>query len=840
VQRLARWHDAARLGVCAALLTLVATVPELDGRRALLAVTALALVASLLLSARGRASRVSVLTVTTEGLVVAAASSLAGRHAWAGIPLVLVVLTFTAAVFGRRVAAPLALACGGLVAMAAVVNATLPLAAAMVAVYAICAAAVVGFVGYLEDVQRQFHHDLTSLLDKLDLVVWETDRAHPERTIVMGPVERLTGADPDRFMERAAGLSRGTTRHGDQGGVAPGPVVRARQVVHGGATRWIEEALELQRDLRGAVISAHGSVRDITAAHEREQMRDRFAQFVAAVPVGVILLRRVEQTPAGAGSAGAETISVNPAVEQLLDRAPGSLTQRPVPTLWQDMRSFFPERDVLRQVNAAVEHHESEIVEFTSLFAPGRAPRQVSIRVAPLPDELVAVLIEDVSDRHRSASDLAHRATHDALTGLANRAMLLDALDEHIDRADGRPVPLLLLDLDQFKEVNDSFGHQQGDAMLIAVADRLRTAVPPRSLVARLGGDEFAVLPKIGTTVAEAEEIAQRIARSLENPVELAPWLTLQTGASVGIAVYPDHATDVSELVMRADVAMYAAKRGGADHTVYAASHDRSSTRRMMLLGDMRRAITQGELEIHIQPVVTPDRTVVAAEALVRWRHPEHGLLAPPDFIELVEPTSLNRLVALEVAQQAVATLADFHRDGIDIEININLTARNLADDVVIDRLVALVGEYGIGRGALGVELTERQLVDDVPTVRRATQRLREAGIRFSIDDFGTGHSSLWTLRRLPCDELKLDRTFADDLSGAGDTVVNAVVNLAHGLGLVVVAEGVEDDATLRLVTQLGCDRIQGFLIAPALTPEAFRSFVRDTGARLARTTAAS
>jgi diguanylate cyclase (GGDEF)-like protein len=786
-----------------------------------------------------------------EAVLIAAAASLAGRYSWVGIPLVLVVLAFMSALFGRRAAAHAGIVAGIVIAIAAVVNTEPGLALGMIAIYAISATAIVGFVGYIEDVQRQFQANLTELLDKLGLVVWEADPEHPEHTIVVGPVQRLTGADPGRFMVNAAGLSDEALDTGGRGGM----VVRAREVVHEGATRWVEEALQLQRDLEGAVVRAHGSVRDITAVRGKELMLERFAEFVSAVPVGVIILRRRaprdvvgpvrsgiddgpdlrvrERAYDPAGETVYDTVGVNQAVEQLLDRPAGSLTTQPVISLWSDMRSSFPERESLRKITAAIDEQRSLTIEYTPLFAPGRAAKYVSVRVAPLPDESIAVVLEDVTDRHRSAAELAHRATHDALTGLSNRAVLLDHLDEHIDRSEGRSIPLLLLDLDQFKEVNDSFGHQQGDALLISVAERLRTAVPASAVVARLGGDEFAVLPEIGTTIEDAARIAQRIGRSLESPVVLESWLQIQTGASVGIASYPEHARDVSELVMRADVAMYAAKRAGKGHTVYASSLDRSSTRQMMLLGDLRRAIGEGELEMHIQPVVTAsDRRVVAGEALVRWRHPEHGILRPPEFIELAEPTSLNRLVALEVAQQTVSVASAFQSDGLQIEMNLNLTARNLADEVVVTRLLQLVRDAGLPPGALGVELTERQLVDDIDTVRRSVERLRDSGIRFAIDDFGTGHSSLWTLRRLPCDELKLDRSFADDLGHGSDPVVDAVVGLAHHLGLVVVAEGVEDDCTMEMVTRLGCDRVQGFLVSPALTPEAFRSFVRNRASR--------
>ncbi len=426
---------------------------------------------------------------------------------------------------------------------------------------------------------------------------------------------------------------------------------------------------------------------------------------------------------------------------------------------------------------------------------------------------------------------LHHIATTDELTGLANRERFRARLDQRIASANetDEKFAVMLLDLDRFKEVNDTLGHHFGDELLRDLGPRLAEAVGPDGLVARLGGDEFAVMPAEATGDTDRlEAIARGLIRCVQQPVVVDD-LTLDVGVSIGVARFPRDGHDPHSLLRSADVAMYAAKEAHSGCKVYAAALDRHSVRRLSVLSEFRRALDSDEIVVFYQPLMEMDGTQVhGAEGLVRWQHPELGLLPPSDFLPIVEQTGLIGPLTRHVLEQAVAQCAAWRQAGKDLTVSVNLSVRNLLDP----DLPALIGDlltlYGLVPDALQLEITESMLMSDPDRSLFTLMRLNQLGVGLSVDDYGTGYSSLANLRRLPIDELKIDRSFVSPmLSDESDLIiVRSTINLGHDLGLKIVAEGVEDEATLHRLASLGCDFAQGYHFSKPLAPEAFNEWI--------------
>ena len=438
---------------------------------------------------------------------------------------------------------------------------------------------------------------------------------------------------------------------------------------------------------------------------------------------------------------------------------------------------------------------------------------------------LVICLVSDVTDRVRAAAALKYQASHDALTGLPNRAMLCERIDLAIERArsSGSRPALLLLDLDRFKEIIDTLGHHHGDLVLQTLGPRLRRAVGDRDLVARLGGDEFAVLlPE--SSPEDAVAVADRIRSAVRELIEV-EGRRVDIGVSIGIAMFPTHGDDAMALLRCADGAMYTSKRSQSDLPVVFDGPSKSDPRRLSLAADLRRGIDAGELRLHYQPKVDLATGLVrGAEALVRWQHPEDGLIQPRSFIPVAEQTGLIRPLGIWVVREAVRQAKAWHARGIDMRISVNLAAQNLRDPDLRDAIAALLDERGVGPEWLDVEVTESAMIADPGRAVRTLNWLHDVGVGISIDDFGTGFSSLCYLKNLPVDEVKIDRAFVRDIAvdPKDACITRAVVDLGHNLGLRVVAEGVEGDAARDLLADWGCDCAQGFGISPPLPPDAF------------------
>lgn len=439
-----------------------------------------------------------------------------------------------------------------------------------------------------------------------------------------------------------------------------------------------------------------------------------------------------------------------------------------------------------------------------------------------------------------SALENARLALLDSLTGLPNRRMLADRLERVIadSRADGTTVGLALLDVDRFKDINDSLGHDRGDELLEQVAGRLRGALRENDVVARLGGDEFALLLPDIRSVADAEAAARRVRQLFAPPFMLGD-LALHVDTSIGVACLPDHADDASSLMRMADVAMYTAKTHRLGVSVYSPEEDDSSPARLVLLGDLHRALgVEDELEMHYQPKIDlrTGRTV-GLEALMRWRHPTRGMLPPDLFVPLAEQSGLIHDLTRYALRSAVAQLAIWNAQGDPVPVAVNLSAHDVTSLTVVDVIEDLLAQHDVPPGLLEVEITETALVTDPSRVVPVLQRLGDTGVRVSIDDFGIGHTSISQLRDLPVHGLKIDRLFVADLSATArdgsEVIVKAMVDLAHSFGLQVVAEGVEDAGTAEVLRRLTVDQAQGFWYSPAVPPDHLRSedLPRDPGA---------
>ncbi|MET0954387.1 MAG: EAL domain-containing protein [Cryobacterium sp.] len=417
-----------------------------------------------------------------------------------------------------------------------------------------------------------------------------------------------------------------------------------------------------------------------------------------------------------------------------------------------------------------------------------------------------------------SMADLQSQALTDDLTGLPNRRALYQEVPVRLAAAAGRPSALLLLDLDRFKEVNDSLGHNVGDRLLVHVGQRLAEQLGADDLLARLGGDEFALL--LGDAGAEqAAAMALTLRTALAEPFTL-EGIALQANVSIGIALFPDHGLDITGLLRKADMAMYAAKSARAGHLIYLSTNDSRGDERLRTLQELRLALRNDELVLHYQPKVdlaTGD--VRGVEALVRWNHPRRGLLHPDQFLTLVEEAGLMHDMTQVVLGKALDQAARWQAGGRSVTVAVNLSASSLIDASLPARIDAMITDRGLTASALLLEITEDFLMADRDRAHGILTLLRENGIQIAIDDFGTGYSSLSYLRDLPIDELKLDRSFvlpmADDARAA--TLVASTIALAHGLGMRIVAEGVEIAEAYADLARLGCDQAQGYFISRPL-----------------------
>ncbi len=520
---------------------------------------------------------------------------------------------------------------------------------------------------------------------------------------------------------------------------------------------------------------------------------------------------------------------VSPQSRDLLKLDPRALMERWSEYVYPDDR----EREAQSR-EAGVANERDFVIDFRMMSADGsviyvRDTVRVERDSAGKPSRMRGVLV-DITRQQAAEDTVRKQALYDNLTGLPNRSLFNEQLRIKLEQAEERKegLAVLLLDLNGFKEVNDTLGHAVGDHLLQAIGGRLSTYLSDATLVARLGGDEFAVLIHPGTAQT-ASIAAETIASCLTPPITVDD-MTIQAGASTGIALYPSDGQDGASLLRRADAAMYEAKQSGRSHMFATPDDDVANVRRLQLLGELRAAIASGDFRLFHQPKLDM-RTgrIVGTEGLVRWQHPQFGLLTPIEFIELSELSGLIMPLTRYLLELGIAQAAAWRAQGFEIAVAINLSVRNFFDQGLPDFISDLLDHHHLPGKFLVLEITEREVMSDRALARAALSQFRELGVKISVDDFGTGFSSLSQLQLLPIDEIKIDASFVRNmLTNQQDAViVKSIIDLGHNLGLEVVAEGAETPNELNALRELGADRLQGYVIGKPMPAEDLTRWLR-------------
>lgn len=691
------------------------------------------------------------------------------------------------------------------------------------------AAAIISTAGRLSDEQHTTVRRLGALLDGVPGIVWEADADDEHLVMVSGRVRDILGYSPLELSTQH--MTWGQLVHPDDQhqlidvdriDAMAWPYVREFRIrARDGSWVWLRDVVRAERRPDGAW-ALRGVATDITVQREATERAHHFTRLMDEMSAPTLVLElgdlRDPDTIRVVRSniAATEWSAIGP-----LDGYAA------VDIAW--LRALDVTDDVQRVLRTGAPVQRREI--------PAPVERAdgalFDVEFRPLGAAAVSVTFDDVTARVATREHQRREALHDPLTGLPNRAHLMEQLRRHLQRAEpSTDLALLVLDLDQFKEVNDTLGHHHGDALLRQVAARIAGLRRGEDMVARLGGDEFAILLTTDGS-SRVKAVAESIVSSVSAPLTLQD-LQVQAGVSIGSALFPDDAREPEELLQRAEIAMYHAKETRRRWTPYAASDDKYSVRRLTLLGELPRALSGDEITVHYQPKIDLDAgTVVGVEALVRWQHPELGMIRPDEFIELTEVSGLIDELTRKVVTRSIAQMREWDQLGIHIGVAVNLSARNFHDHGLADFIVERLLDAGVAADRLMLEITESQVVDDLDLAVDMLKSLNDRGIRTSIDDFGTGFSSFTHLRRLPVHEIKIDRTFVGQMATNNDdlVIVRSIVNLGHELDLEVVAEGVEDEWTLDNLRALGCDRAQGYYFQRPVPGEQIPAYVGERAA---------
>ncbi len=681
--------------------------------------------------------------------------------------------------------------------------------------------------------RRTLESENQELVDNIDAFVWLLGAGDDQYQSISSAAERILGypsinlrvvafwmghVEPDDLAAlqsaRQRALQTGERQSCDY-----------RMTNGAGETLWFHEVISCEADAPGRRTQLRGVIVDVTARRAAEAERAVLGEVVETLDTA-IFVARPDPNHRGALIVAA----ANPAAARLT----GTPARRLIGTHLHDS---------LHQVDQSIAERCLSVARGGPGFTVDRVTgvgidRQRShlLRAFPLPGDAVGLSFDDITEATMVASALRRQALHDGLTGLPNRSLLRDRLQYALADAKRRSerVALILLDLNHFKDVNDALGHQYGDRLLVAFSRRLQDLLRECDTIARLGGDEFALLLTDATT-AGAGRVVRKVSEAMQEPFEI-EGITVQTTASIGVALYPDHADDGDLLTQRADVAMYNAKRNGGGWAVYSPQQDQSSVERLTLLSELHHELedeTPQNVTLHYQPILDlQEGRIGGAEALIRWNHAEFGWIDPELLVELAELSGLIQPLAKFVAREAMQTAAGWLAEGQEIRIAINLSARNLYDRNLVHWLAAMMEEIGLPSRLVKCELTESQVMDDPVLAMAVISQLREVGVHTAIDDFGTGYSSLAYLRRLPVDEIKIDKSFITTMltEDADTTIVHTVIDLAHNLGMTVLAEGVEDEATLCRLREFGCDRVQGYLVGRPMPAQEMRLLLPGSG----------
>jgi diguanylate cyclase (GGDEF)-like protein/PAS domain S-box-containing protein len=605
-------------------------------------------------------------------------------------------------------------------------------------------------------------------------------------------------------------------------------VIGTLNVMSNSETDRLKEEDRQTLEMLSVVLSAGVSrVAEFDARRAQAQAIARFRTLFEGASLGILRL-----------DAEGVAVEVNPALEEMLGASAdeligSSFSAHLIPEHRQSVDALLAE--------TAAGTRDSFVLEARCRTKSGGS-LWAHLRAVAEPHEdgppRVVAMIENITERKRAEQELIrqsqlneHQALHDPLTGLPNRLLFGERIGQAIRHAERNHTKLavVLMDLDRFKEVNDSLGHSAGDHLLTKVGERMRDAVRASDTVARLGGDEFGLLLPELSDGEGAVPVITRIRAALERPVYVHS-LPLAVEASIGIAIYPDHGTDAQSLIQKADVAMYDSKRDNASHTFYDEGSHEYDVTRLTLVAELRRAIAGRELLLHYQPKAALESGEVrSVEALLRWRHPERGMVFPDSFIPIAQETGLIGPLTLYVIEEALRQGRQWRDEGIDLSISVNLSTRNLLDRDFPNQVATLLKRWGMGPEWLELEVTESSMLANPTRAKAVLGELSELGLRLSIDDFGTGYSSLSYLRQLPVDEIKIDRSFVMGMAEqAGDAViVRSTVDLGRNLGLEVVAEGVETLDLWNTLRELGCNTAQGYFLSKPVSAEQLTSWLK-------------
>jgi diguanylate cyclase (GGDEF)-like protein len=453
--------------------------------------------------------------------------------------------------------------------------------------------------------------------------------------------------------------------------------------------------------------------------------------------------------------------------------------------------------------------------QYTSSIMAYEASAMVIDQTADLRDMTVAL-------EHKAA----HDATHDTVTDLPNRVLMVDRLEQAVQSAKRQEtmIALLILGIDNFKEINDTLGHFSGDRLLKQVVSRFQGVVRTSDTLAKYDSDQFAVLIPMGKESGDITTVVKKIQKIFLEPF-VVDRLTLEAQVSIGIAIYPDHGKEIDTIIQKANVALVAAKQDIKKYAVYSSKLDKFSSHRLTLVGELRQAIENDELVLHYQPKINlKTNSTTGVEALVRWEHPEHGYMRPDEFIPMAERTGLIKQLSMWVLEHALKQGEKWHNQNLKLSISINLSPTTFLDPELPNLIIGMLSLYEIPAKYVTMEITEGSMIKDPDLAMDILTRLTNKGIKISIDDFGMGYSSLVYLKKMPANEIKIDKSFVSDmLKNENDAViVKSIIDLGHNLSLVVVAEGAEDKETVTRLKALGCDVIQGFYYSRALSNEDF------------------
>lgn len=700
--------------------------------------------------------------------------------------------------------------------------------------YAVLAAFTTWTVGAMSEMDRDLRWRYSELMGGIDAIVWEQLTRIPSTLYVNDEAVNLLGYPASAWRE--PGMWSRTVHPDDRVEMKK----RYREAIRKGESRefeyrmiaadgrvvYIHDRMRVETDANGRAVRVRGVMLDETETKLAQEKANRFVNLVENIKLALFVFGLDDLND----DETLKVLAINPEAGRLIGVDPEQAVGKP----FLDVLELPEEELVMGSLADVIRTGEGFTLDEFRPDANGRGGRVYSAHAFPLLGTAVGLSLHDITERTMAAEVLRRQALHDGLTGLPNRTLLNERLRAALKNSErtGHPVSLLIMDLDQFKDVNDALGHDHGDRLLIEMSRRLQKVLRDADTIARLGGDEFAVLVVDNADADGAVAIADRIGEALEQPFQLGG-ISLQTNASVGIAVFPEHAQDAESLAQRADVAMYAAKRSGGGHTIYSPEHDQSSVRRLALLGELRGAIQSDELVLHFQPSLDLDTGEVhSCEALVRWMHPEHGLMPPGEFIELAEVSGLIQPMTRWVIDEALRQTRVWLDHGLQLKVGVNLSVRNLYDRDLVPFISDLLIERGVDAGLLKLEVTESELMDDPLLALEVLGKLKALGASTSIDDFGTGYSSLAYLKHLPIDELKIDKSFVGNMvNDESDlTIVRSTIDLSHNLGLDVVAEGVEDGDTLRRLRDLGCDRAQGYFVSRPVPANVFTDWVVAEG----------